>query len=101
MTLLNLLILNLSLLSKCKKVGFESGNLTYAEHQKIKKRLKLTPYDNLIENLRMVKTADEIAKIQKAQIISQKAFGQILKTLKVGQTEDEIAHTLSSIIKFP
>lgn len=88
-----------TLLKKCKKVGFEKENLTYGEFQKLSKNLKLIPTENLVENMRVIKTEDEIKKIEKAQIISQKAFDQILKTLKVGQTEEEIANTLQSIIK--
>ena len=42
---------------------------------------------------------EEIVKIEKAQVISQKAFEQALTTLKVGQTESEIADTLAKIIK--
>lgn len=49
--------------------------------------------------MRTIKTDDEIAKIEKAQIISQKAFAKIIKTLKIGQTEEEIADRLAKIIK--
>ena len=49
--------------------------------------------------MRILKTADEIRKIEKAQIISQKAFFEIVKTIKAGQTEEEIAEKLYKIIK--
>ncbi len=89
------------LLKNSKRVGFEEGNLTYLEHKNIKKltSAKLVPFRDLIENQRTVKTADEIKKIEKAQIISQKAFDQIIKTIKPGQTEEEIADTLAKIVK--
>ncbi len=89
------------LLKKSKRVGFEEGNLTFLEHKNIRKLTpaRLIPFRDLIESQRMVKTADEIAKIEKAQVISQKAFEKILPTLKVGQTEEEIAETLAKIIK--
>lgn len=111
------------LLKNSKRIGFEEGNLTFLEHKNIRAilagvknlkkdpsvapftqderrgRTRLIPFRELVETQRMIKTAEEIAKIEKAQIISQKAFGEILPTLKVGQTEEEIASNLSSIIK--
>lgn len=83
------------------KVGFEAANLTFAEHKKYKKFTggKFLPTKNLIEKLRIIKTEEEIAKIKKAQLITQAAFEQTLKTIKVGQTESEIADKLISIMK--
>lgn len=89
------------LLSKANNVGFEEKNLTYSEFKEFKKNLKgkkLIPAKNLVEDMRLVKTEDEIQFIEKAQTISKKAFQQILKTLKVGQTEEEIAGRLKQII---
>lgn len=105
-----------NIFKNAKRIGFEQHNLSFGEYQEFKKTLshlglnpiegstlrglkKLIPTKNLIENLRAVKTPDEIARIEKAQIISQKAFETLVKTLKVGQTEAEIADRLSIIIK--
>ncbi|OGD87033.1 hypothetical protein A2870_01845 [Candidatus Curtissbacteria bacterium RIFCSPHIGHO2_01_FULL_41_11] len=95
-----MLKLAINKLQKCAKVGFEKNNLLFGEYEELKQGLlaKLTATENFIENLRVIKTEEEINKIEKAQIISQKAFKEILKTLKVGQTEAEIAHNLLSII---
>ena len=49
--------------------------------------------------MRLIKTDSEIKRIEKAQIISQKAFEQLVKTIKIGQTETEIAERLTKIIK--
>lgn len=72
-----------------------------SEHSgsKTSNNIKLIATKNLIENLRIIKSASELEKIEKAQLISQQAFSQIIKTLKIGQTEQEIAHTLKSIIQ--
>lgn len=88
-------------LAKSKKVGFEQNDLLFGEYQELKKslRVKLVPFGDLVENLRIIKTTDEIKKIEKAQIISQKVFTAVLKTLKIGQTEEEIADNLQKIIK--
>ena len=91
-----------TILKNAQKVGFEEQNLTVAELSEFKKALphtKLVPTKNFVEDLRVIKTADEILCIEKAQIISQKAFEALVKTLKIGQTEAEIADRLAKIIK--
>ncbi|HSX19187.1 MAG TPA: Xaa-Pro peptidase family protein [Candidatus Saccharimonadales bacterium] len=87
-----------------KKCGFEQDNLTFGEYQTLAGQdpdqgLTLVPCENLIENMRMIKTQDEIEKIEKAQLISQKAFDEIIKTIKAGQTEEEISERLKTIIR--
>lgn len=85
-------------LLKCKSVGFEQDDLRYAEFQELGS-LNLVPCQNLIENMRLTKSPDEIRKIEKAQDISHKAFAQITKTVKVGQTEEEITEMLTKFTK--
>lgn len=90
------------LLTNIKRVGFEEGDMKFSEHKKFKKELKgakFVPSKNLVEEMRAVKSNDEIAKIQKAQIISQKAFEKILPLIKPGMSEQEIAEMLASILK--
>ncbi len=89
-------------LAKSKNVAFEEHDLKFSEFRQFKKLLKgkkLVPLKHLVEDLRIIKTADEIKKIERAQTISQQAFSKIIKTVKVGQTEAEIAETLAKIIK--
>ena len=52
--------------------------------------------DEIINNLRAVKTEKEIEYIKKAQQIAEAAFENILKFIKVGVTEKEIALELMS-----
>jgi len=90
------------LLVEVKNVGFEEHDLKFSEFKEFKRLLKgkkLVAVKHLVEDLRIIKEQDEINNIQNAQIISQKAFDQILKTLNPGQTEAEIADTLIKIIK--
>ena len=84
------------------KVGFEEHDLKYSEFKhftKLLKGIKLIPVKHLIEDLRIIKSDEEIKNIERAQVISQKAFDQVIKTIKVGQTEAEIAEKLEKIIK--
>lgn len=89
-------------LEGCQKIGFEKNNLTVAEHEKYQNLLPgrdLMATENIVENQRMIKTADEIKAIEKAQVISQKALDSLLPTIAVGQTELEIAERLESIMR--
>lgn len=85
-----------------KKLGFESRDLKYLEFQKFKKYAKHSKFiatKNIIENLRLTKSEAEIQTITKAQLITQSAFGQIIKTIKIGQTETEISDKLIAAMK--
>ena len=87
---------------RVKNLGFESKNLTFAEHHRLKTLLrgvKLTGVENFIEEQRIIKTAEEIKNIKKAQEISKKAFRQIQKLVVPGQTEAQISEKLISILK--
>ena len=93
---------DLSSVEALAKVGFEEQDLKYLEFKEFKKTLKntrLVPCKNLVEDLRIIKSPEEIKSIEKAQLISQKAFQYLLKTIKIGSTEAEIADKLSKIIK--
>lgn len=84
------------------KIGFEEHNMTIGEYKHFKKLFrgsKLMPFKHVIEDLRIIKSAYEINNIGKAQKISQKAFNQVVKTIKIGQTEAEIAQNLEKLIK--
>lgn len=87
---------------KSGAVSVEEHDIKYSEFKEFKKLLKgkkLIPATNLIEDLRVIKTEDEIKNIERAQLISQKAFELVLKTIRVGQTEAGIAEKLAKIIK--
>jgi Xaa-Pro aminopeptidase len=78
-----------------KLLGFESSSLSYANYLHIKKQLKskarLVPTSGIIENLRTVKEKSEIEKIRKAVSITDKVFLNILKQVKPGVSEKELA----------
>ena len=75
----------------------ETERLTVAELNNLKKSFGFCTVeareelDELINKLRAVKTDEEIENIKKAQKIAEDAFNNILKFIKVGVTEKEIA----------
>ncbi|MBI2338525.1 aminopeptidase P family protein [Candidatus Daviesbacteria bacterium] len=84
--------------SQVKKLGIEEDNLTVAEHKIIRKHFKNTKHFD-VNHLRSIKTEEEISKIEKACKIGDLAFEYILKKIKAGLTEKEIAGELEDFIR--
>ena len=77
-----------------KRLGFEASNVVYNTWAKLRElfqNVELVPLNNWVEELRMVKTEDEIEKIKKALMIAEQAFENILPLIKVGVSEKDIA----------
>lgn len=82
---------------KIKTVGFEENNLTVSEYNSFKKIANLKPID--LNKLRIIKTDAEIKNIKLACKIADQAFSYILKKIKLGISEKEIANLIESFIK--
>lgn len=80
-----------------KKLGFEDGYMTVAQHAMLSKHLPcaLLPAQDLLGRLRAVKDREEIGLMIKAQRISERAFDEMLKFLRPGVTEKEVAARLT------
>ena len=74
------------------KLGFEEYSITYAEYAYYKDNLKaeLTPYYKKINGFRDVKEDWELNLMRKAQVITDKAFAEVLGRVKPGMTELEL-----------
>jgi Xaa-Pro aminopeptidase len=87
-----------------KRIGFEERHLPYAEHKKIKEYLNagayLIPTHGIIEKLRLVKGAEEVAKIRKALEITALAIEFIKDFIRPGVRELEIAAELERFIRY-
>lgn len=86
---------------KVNNLGFEKQNLTVAELQSLPKRLriKFISTENLIEKQRLIKQDVELNKIKSAAGITDKAFSHIIKLIKVGMTEKQLALEIEFYIK--
>lgn len=60
---------------------------------------KVVPAQNLVEQLRQIKSADEIKTLKKAFEIADDAFAQLIKIIKPGMTEIEAAAHLEFFMK--
>ncbi len=87
-----------------KRIGFEERYLPFAEHKKIKQELNkrgdLIPTFGLVEELREIKTTEELEKIKKAIQITIKAFKFIKDFMSPGKKEIEIAAELERFISY-
>ncbi len=81
-----------------KRLGFEGHDISFLEHKKIKKYFN-NIYHLSISNLRSVKTPEEISKIEKACKLGDKTFDYILKKIRLGISEKELAFEIEFFIK--
>lgn len=85
-----------------QRLGFESDFVTfdsYAAYQKELAGVELVPAAGLVERLRMVKEAEEIAAIRQAAAIADAAFDHILGYIRPGVSERDVALELEFFMK--
>ncbi len=87
-----------------QRIGFEEKRVSYADfnriHTQLKGKIKLIPTHGLIENLRLIKDAEELSKIRIATQITANALNFIRSRLKPGIRELEIAAELERFIRY-
>ena len=77
-------------------LGFEEDCLTVAEFRSYESKLnaKLVPCQQDINAFRVVKEEYELERMRQAQAITDKAFTEVCKRIKVGMTEKELCAEL-------
>ncbi len=80
------------------RVGFEGEHLTVAQHAALREQLaagiELMPTAGIVESLREVKDAEEIASIKAAAALADASFERLLREGLAGRTEREVAIAL-------
>jgi Xaa-Pro aminopeptidase len=77
-----------------RRIGFEGHHLTFAQHQAWTTVLgehQLVAIEGLVEGIRGAKDESELALIKRAVAITDEAFHHLLKTLRLGMTEKQVA----------
>ncbi len=86
-----------------ENIGFEDLSMSFADFQKYRKNLpgvkKWITLGRVINDLRMIKTKDEISCMAKAADIACEAFEAVIKLIKPGMTELEGAAELEYQMK--
>jgi Xaa-Pro aminopeptidase len=84
------------------RLGFEARALTVADHAKLAEALgaaaELVPVDGLVEDLRVVKDADEHTQLRRAQAVTDAAFDVLLDHVARGATEQQVARELERVL---
>ncbi len=85
---------------KIRNLGFEENNITYGAYRKLlKRKIKLSPLNNIVESLRVVKTEEEIAYIKTAVKRAESAFRKLQPYMKTGVTELKLARRLEDLLR--
>jgi Xaa-Pro aminopeptidase len=85
---------------KLCRIGFESNRMPVDELERLGSHLhcELVPMADFVEDLRMVKTPEEISAIQAATRIADAAYVEFLNHLRAGLTEIEAKNIFRNIL---
>ena len=78
-------------------IGVEADNLTLARHGRLTELLgglATEPTRGIVEDLRVIKDADEVAAMREAAAVVDRALGRVLDAGIVGRTERAVAFSL-------
>jgi Xaa-Pro aminopeptidase len=91
-----------------KRVAFESQHVSYSLYRAVRKviqdlpeaeRPKLVATTNLVEGLRVIKDAEEIAALQAAITLGDEAFAHVAQRIEPGWTEKQVAWEIEKYIR--
>lgn len=84
-----------------KQLGFEKDHVTYSKYEQYKQVIdtELIPVSGLVEELRLVKSTDELSIMKKAAKIADDAFEHIQAYIKPGAKEIDISNELEFFMR--
>lgn len=84
-----------------KRIGFEKDHLTYGIYETFNDKIEgeMVPVSGIVEELRMIKTQDEISILKDAAKIADDAFDHILSFIKPGVKEIEVSNELEFFMR--
>lgn len=86
--------------SAVKVIGFEGNFFTFDEHANLKEKIAGVELKSVeLNSLRQIKDAAEISCIRQACAIADKAFTELLKFIKAGLREFEVAAELEYLMR--
>jgi Xaa-Pro aminopeptidase len=81
-----------------RRIGYEPARMTCDAFEALRSGLpmgaSMEPVNAWIERLRMVKSAEEIARIRRSVDTNSKAFGETVRRVRPGMTESDLAAEL-------
>lgn len=86
-----------------RRVGFESQHLTVDQHQRLRaaapEEVALTPTNGVVEELRMLKTPEEIALLRRVAVIAGRAFDRVRSAIRPGLRERDVAFLMEQTFR--
>ena len=82
------------LMNRCHRIGFEGEHLSYTGFELLRKSAPgrtLVPTQSFVENIAAVKDEFEVGRIRSAVALSEKVYRKILRILRAGIRESDIA----------
>ena len=92
----------INVISEGQKIGFEGNNILYNQYKNLEDSFPKTKFKNnsmVLENIASVKDNGELGYLRKAAEITDEIFNKIIKEIKIGVTEKEIASKISYFSK--
>ena len=84
--------------AKVRTLGFEADHLSYSAYKQIgmtvRGKTRLKPAAGLVEQLRLIKDADEIGQIRASVLLAASLFQTALSVIKPGVAETQVAGEL-------
>jgi Xaa-Pro aminopeptidase len=89
-----------------RKLGFEGAYLIWDTYQKAKEKasqhsplVELTPLSNLVEEMRKIKSSEEIDILSRSAKLMGNVLAQVVEGLRPGQVERDIAWKIETLIR--
>jgi Xaa-Pro aminopeptidase len=86
-----------------RRIGFEAYHLPYSMHRQVAEMLRgnaeLVPTNDVIDQLRVIKDADELAKLRTSQEALDACFASVSGALQPGMTERQIARMVEDYLR--
>ncbi|MFA6284857.1 MAG: Xaa-Pro peptidase family protein [Desulfurivibrionaceae bacterium] len=89
---------------RIKRLAFESHYFLHSTSLTLAKladslKVELAPLTGFVEELRLAKDVEELARIERAVLLNEAVFQEIYPTLRPGQTEKEVAHAIENAMR--
>src|ERR1700738_3875484 len=86
-----------------RRIGFESQEMTVDQHQRLAAalppELTLVPTSGLVEELRIIKSAEEVALLRAVASIAGRSFDRIRSAVRPGLRERDVAFLLEQTFR--
>lgn len=89
---------------QAKKLGFEANFVAFSDYQRLaeeasKAQITIVPTEGIVESLRCIKEAEELASLEAASALTDSAIKYIMAEIRPGMTEKEVAWEIEKYLR--